>query len=264
VSSVALQRVLVRMLYDTDFARRAIAGEEVLPEIEAREREWIQACDSRPFRIDPFRRSRSLTALFDEYPASCAWIIRHGGGVASLDAFFSDPGFHAGIQAGRSIALLFGDYQCAHELPTARALGRLERSLARSRRGVESVAPATSWRLARGVQLLEIPRNTAAMRSSVLEQLEGRSERVLESDIDFVPPIDSEREYLMVRNVGAGELQLESLTAELFRLLSPLEVGASWKLLRGLFAELELGEVDGLGVLDEFVESGEVRRPREA
>lgn len=116
MSDLALQHVVVRMLYDRAFAdsvfdspHRALEGVD----LSEHELAWIQQTDRRAFRTDPHRRARSLTGLLEEYPTATAALVRvarRDPPVAALDEFFSSEEFHSGMQAGRSLAISFGEY----------------------------------------------------------------------------------------------------------------------------------------------------------
>lgn len=113
MSHIALQRVMVRMLYDPRFASRVLRDpENELPGegLTAEERGWLLRPDPRAWRTDPERPLRSLTALLQEYPASAALAVTSGGGADAILRFFASPAFHRVIQERGSMALAFGDY----------------------------------------------------------------------------------------------------------------------------------------------------------
>ncbi|MFN3202596.1 MAG: hypothetical protein ACE366_29665 [Bradymonadia bacterium] len=150
---VTLQRVVVRMLYDRPFAEAVFADPQTalqgplcsvqLPEEAVG---WLTAIDRRAFTTDPLRRTRSLTALLDEYPVAGAWVISARGasggilGGAALDSFFSSPAFHRCIQHRGVLALAFGTWLRlwspleGAEGTALRALVDLELAFARLRR----------------------------------------------------------------------------------------------------------------------------------
>lgn len=135
MSTSALQRVVVRMLYDPVLveavyrdAAKALAGVE----LTAVERGWLVAPDRRRYQADPLRRSRGLQALIEEFAVSAAGVAV-GPGVGALDAFFSAGAFHRAVQAGRSLALAFGEW-LAHFGGEVAAFAALEGGIARVRR----------------------------------------------------------------------------------------------------------------------------------
>ena len=75
MSALAMQRVVVRMLFDADFARRvyedpskSLATEDLSDE----ERAFLVAPDRRAYGTDEHRASRALSALFEEFPVTSA------------------------------------------------------------------------------------------------------------------------------------------------------------------------------------------------
>jgi hypothetical protein len=149
MSGLALYKVLVRMLYDPRLVSEVYAnGERALQgvEITPAERSWLVRSDRRAWGTDPLRRSRSLAGLMEEFPASCAFILRRGreGAVRPetnlLDAFFGSGVFHASVQEGTSLVFAFGDYlqQDAHAGvaadPRGAVLAVIESAIARVRR----------------------------------------------------------------------------------------------------------------------------------
>lgn len=141
--TVALQHVVVRMLYDARFCEsvfespdRALADVELSPQDVA----WLLQTDTRAFRTDPHRRARSLTGLLEEYPTSAAELVRlarRDPAVSVLDNFFSSDEFHRGMQDGDSLAVSFGQFlvRTAGEFTMmAHSLATLELAIARLRR----------------------------------------------------------------------------------------------------------------------------------
>ena len=183
MSHAALQRVLVRMLYDPALVRAvyrdaeaALAGVDLSPA----ERTWLTAADPRAYGTDPWRRARSLKALLEEFPVSAAL---SPGGAASLDAYFSSAAFHEAVQARRSMALSFGDWLLAEAAPRRRrrrrrrpglraAAAALERAFAELRRAAEPPAPeGGGLALAPGVRLLDLPAGALSIYTTLRRQL---------------------------------------------------------------------------------------------
>jgi hypothetical protein len=123
MSHQALQRVLVRLLYDPVFAEAvALAPDSALADVplSQAERGWLAAADPRPFRLDPLRRTRTLRALLDEYPAALALALAAPTRL-DVDAFFSSPEFHTAIQDRHALAPRFGAGSPPPPAPTARS-----------------------------------------------------------------------------------------------------------------------------------------------
>ncbi|TNF28290.1 MAG: hypothetical protein EP329_18100, partial [Deltaproteobacteria bacterium] len=137
---VALQRVVVRMLFDQAFADRVYAdpaGAVAGLELSEAERGWLVAPDRRAYRVDPMRRHRSLRALIEEHPVSVAALAAGGVAVRGHDAFFSGERFHGAIQGRRSLAVAFGEHlEALARTPMQRGVVALERAIAAARRGV--------------------------------------------------------------------------------------------------------------------------------
>ncbi len=152
MSARALQRIMVRMLFDASYAARVVAtpadalvGEDLTEE----ERSWLASSDPRAWRADSGRPSRALTVLAQEYPTSLALYMAAGGPPGQPIGFFSSLEFHLCVRGRGSMAIAFGDYLIALSLKGALSdrrlthLVRLEQAIARLRRGAPAVAPAT-------------------------------------------------------------------------------------------------------------------------
>ncbi len=145
MSAEALQRVVVRMLFDARLVDQVYADPvAALPEVDLTdaERAWLRAPDVRRWRADPLRRTRALEALLHEYPVATALVIREAGGVPALDAFFSDPTFHRCIQARGVLALSFGRWLCSGFTADVAAAARIEWAIAEVRRAPPRPAPS--------------------------------------------------------------------------------------------------------------------------
>ena len=136
VTAKALQRVVVRMLYDPAFVDSVYADAEsalVGVSLTGEERTWLVAPDRRRWRADPLRRTRGLGALLEEYPVAGALLARRDG-VAALDAFFSTPSFHRCIQERGSLGLTFGRWLGGHPDPLLAGIAEMESAVAAVRR----------------------------------------------------------------------------------------------------------------------------------
>lgn len=138
-----LERLFVRLLFDPSLVDamhadpdRALSGLD----LEPHERAQLLAVDRRAWRHDPLRRRRTLRTLVDEFKCSTTMALAESRSLASLEAFFSSPEFHACVQERESMALAFGRF--LERFGDERGLGathlpdvaRLETSLARCRR----------------------------------------------------------------------------------------------------------------------------------
>lgn len=121
--AAALQRVVVRLLHDPALVDHVYAGRE-LPEIGPTEHRWIRSVDRRAWGVDPYRRSRLLHALIEEFPVAVA-----ARGTEGLESFCSSAAFHTCIQDRGHLAAAFGRWLGEG------GFARLERTFAAIRRG---------------------------------------------------------------------------------------------------------------------------------
>lgn len=202
MSHLALQRVAVRMLYDPTFQKSvyadtasALAGLD----LTAEERAWIAKPDPRAWRTDSNRRTRSLVAMIEEYPASVA---ASEDGVGSLDAFFSSKAFHTCVQEGGSLADAFG-WWLEKRGGVAGEIAKLERAGAWLRRvPAPGVAPAGS-----------------VVRSAWIAMVGVREGTLLAMRGTKPSASKAEENVLVVRN-AAGEISMEVLPDALAALLA--------------------------------------------
>lgn len=160
---VALQRVVVRMLFDPSFVEKvysdrenALANLELDPQLVAQ----LVKNDRRLWNADRLRRSRALKILLDEFRTSGTLVLHETGRLADLDAFFSSPQFHQAVQKRGYMALAFAAYleqgieEGKLKSPHLRSCLTLEAAMARSRRllrdsrrgkdaGLRALAPGT-------------------------------------------------------------------------------------------------------------------------
>lgn len=181
MSTTALQRVYVRMLFDPAFVARVHANPSAALEgagLNERERGWLLACDRRLFTADPLRRRRTLKGLLEEYRASSALAVAAGRRLAVLDAFFSSECFHDSVQRRGSMALAYGDYLAGLGLdPRVAPVSRIERAIAAARRGpvsarkVAAFDPVAAYRVAPHVALARVPSDALAAMQAVEQVL---------------------------------------------------------------------------------------------
>jgi hypothetical protein len=141
-----LQQLTTRMLFDARFAdavyadaEKALAGLNVTPS----ERAQLLAVDRRAWRTDALRVRRTLRTLAEEFKISTTVVLAEMRSLASLEAYFSSPFFHAAIQQRGSLALSFAEFLqdgCrAHRwtAPQLPDLIRLEAAIVACRRAYE-------------------------------------------------------------------------------------------------------------------------------
>lgn len=217
--SQRLQRLVVRMLYDPGLVAAVYAGAPVAG-LDERDRPLLTAVDRRAWGTDPYRRSRSLSALIEEYPASAALV-----GVERLDAFFSSEPFHACIQDRGSLALAFGDWLS----PLAGPMATLERAIASVRRPRPEPRPDL-YATAAHIAPLSVPQGTLALYQDLRARLGPnpaatlvsktlRMEAPLRLDDLRRRPTGPEPEHLLVERDDAGEVGVGEASAALVALL---------------------------------------------
>ena len=264
MSHQALQRLVVRLLYDPELVARvyadpepALAGLELTPA----ERQFVVALDRRAYGTDPHRRSRSLTDLLREFPAAASLVAREPGGLATLDGFFSSPSFHRAIAARGSLARAFGDYllvlaEDPKQDPRLARFARLEQAIALVRRA--PLAPPTpragavDWWLITSphVALVELPAGTLDEHSAVMAALTRAGAdpvAAIAGDRLALPaahPAKEAAEPLLIERSAAApgaepEVQIAPVTLELAQLLeAAAPPGASAATLQALARRL--------------------------
>jgi len=190
VTAKALQRVVVRMLYDPALVDAVYAdADQALAEVDVTdvERSWLVAPDRRRWRADPLRRARGLQALLEEYPVSGAVTARREG-VAAMDAFFSAPAFHRCIQERGSLALAFGHWLAQGDDPLARGLSEIESAIALVRRPEgrrQPWGPTDRYVLSPSVAVRLLPGGTMAAFGAIRSALAQHPKGVLAAVVDL-------------------------------------------------------------------------------
>ena len=139
VSAMALQRVVVRMLFDATFRDRVYANPgAALSDVDLTPQEcrWLVTPDARAYSTDQYRQSRTLTGLLEEYPVAGALAMRCAHGAQRLHAFFASV-FHQCIQQRGSMAEAFGSYMASPTFadhPELAPLAQVEQGIASVRR----------------------------------------------------------------------------------------------------------------------------------
>lgn len=286
MSHLALQRLVVRLLYDPALVDqvyadpdRALAGFDLTPA----ERRFVVAPDRRAYATDPHRRSRSLTELLREFPGASSLVAASAGGLAVLDRFFSSSLFHAAIEHRGSLARAFGDYLIALAETTegdARlaSLARLEQAIARVRRAPIGApnppGPATMadpWLVVSShTALVHLPAGTLEQHSAVLAAItrDGRDPvAAIAGDRLELPPApaagaDGHDEPLLIEGVAGNageerEIRVAPVTAELAELLlAAAPPGAPSSTLRALACRLGAEPGEDVELIADLVGQG--------
>lgn len=249
----ALQRVVVRMLFDSDFARRVLERpEESLSEhgIPAALLRQLASLDGRLFRADRQRPLRAMKTLAAEYKATVALVLDASGRWALLMDFFKHGTFHDGVQNRGFMALAFARYlrELLPSLPRhRRRIGQillLEEAMAVERR------MAMEWRrapgallgdaedghlvLAPGTGVVRVSSGTLATVHAVERFLFEASEvpaLVLCEDAprpERLPPLgDGEWEHYLLETGDAGRVQMSALDRDYFEVASAFRFPAA-------------------------------------
>lgn len=290
MSAAALQRVVVRMLYDPALVEAVYtdaAGALADVALTAEQRAWLVAPDRRRWRADPHRRARTLQALLEEYPAAGARVARRDG-LGALDAFFSTAGFHRCVQVRGSLAEAFGDFLGARGTAVA-GVARVEQGIARVRRAPPCPAggapddgarrparPAGGapgdgpWRAAPWIDAFLAPAGALADRQAVVAALVAHPEGTLAGLVDPTvrlpapPPAAPEAGFLVERD-AAGAVAVGDCSPALARLLAH-RAPRDWPALRAALWDLgaegdEAAEVAADLLADGLLVRGRVGAP---
>jgi len=220
---VALQRLVVRLLFDPELVTsynanpEQVAGGLNLPEGS---QQWLLSIDPRAWGIDTMRRSRTLTALLEEFPATAALSFQEPDASSRLDRFFSHDAFHPTIQARGALAPAFGAWWIREarddRFPAGTgAIATIETTIAELRRAVSpeyGVSPSLETgqvMLHPGVGLLSMPEGSLDLYAHVLAAMgaDRALEPVVNGDVRLgdVPALNLKREESLLLNpVGPG------------------------------------------------------------
>lgn len=234
MSHTALQRVIVRMLYDPQLVSRvfanpasALANEDITEE----EGNWLVQTDRRAYDVDTLRRARTLTALVEEYPVSCQSWVTQAGTTDALELFFSKSEFHDCVQSRGSLALAFGDYLLGADLvrlcPELRAFTTLEQHIAMLRRAKPIKKVSNTLCLASRTAVFSLPEGAIFNYQIILDALnqhpEGLVAGALKSKTTQGTIPTKGTEWVLASNTGTINLEiLPDALAELLIAL-PLE-----------------------------------------
>ncbi len=260
MSAVALQRVVVRMMYDPAFCKRVYANpERALRDVPLtpQERQWLIAPPPSAYGADTYRSRRALTGLLEEFPVAGALAVRLPRGLQRLQQFFASQPFHQCVQARGSMAAAFGVYLRSEAFrsrktpPEIAHLASVEAGIAQVRRSPPplpaSPAPSTTetrFGLAPWVALLSVHPDTLDRYSALLAHLRQHGDTLVEAILDVpyrLPNGPAFRgkatAWLLVSHIpGRDGPSLESLTDDLGRLLAAAKTPI---MLRELYALVE-------------------------
>jgi hypothetical protein len=274
----ALQRVLVRMLYDDAFVREvhedaegALAGEGLSDD----ERAWLAAADPRAFRADPLRRQRTLRILNDEFKASTTLALAETRSLSFALGFFSSTEFHEAVRARRVIVTAYGEYLLAAtrdgrlRTPQLPEVIRLEAKMAGCRRDARaartkeasSVGGAPQMRLAPGVGI-------GAFGAHVLDTVHRVEQYLFEVGlmpavalcddaprIVDLPPVSEERVFLLFTTDGAN-VAMTYAEPPVFALLESASHAATRASLESVLGGFGMSAAAARAAVDGFLAEG--------
>jgi hypothetical protein len=143
MSHHALQKLLVRMLFDEELVEKIYAApERELADLDLTEaeRNQIISVDRRAWRSDALRRRRTLRALAEEYKISTTIILSETRSLMSLERFFSSQFWRRSVDERGSMGLSFAEFLldgCRNgewKAPQIQDVVRLEAAIAGCRR----------------------------------------------------------------------------------------------------------------------------------
>lgn len=113
MSHHALQRVVVRLLFDEAFVRELHTNPEnalVGLDLTEVERAQLLAVDPRAWGHDALRGKRTLRTLVEEFKVSTTIALSETRSLASLERFFSTSFFQHAVGERGSMAMAFSEF----------------------------------------------------------------------------------------------------------------------------------------------------------
>lgn len=252
MNAQALQRVIVRMLYDPDLVDAIYAG-RFPAEISAAQAGLLRQTPRAAWRTDPYRASRTLQALLEEYSASAALT-----GLRRLHAFFQDPAFHQAIQQRRYLAVAFGEWLANN----AGEVAILELTIAKLRRRRPQRLRPGELVCAENVLPVQLPVGTLAGYQQIRAQLGPRPLETLTAQ-GFqpvaAPATSAEMEYWLVERTPSGQVTLGGGSSGLNGLLIAAARPVSRATMRAEAQALGAEGDEADTVLDNLIQEGLLR-----
>jgi len=246
MSPQALQRFVVRMLFDPTLVDQVYDHTDI-PGLDADSRALLIRPDRRAWGTDPYRRTRALTALLEEFPASAGQ-----AGVAKLDAYFSSEIFHTVCDQRGSMALGFGSWVERLAGPVA----RLETALARVRRPRPPAGPGIV--LSPTAAVIELPAGTLDQYQALRDQLGAHPVHTLvEGHIRPVAlPDSASSQHLLVQGSPQGDISLTVTSPVLAQLLMAAQKPLSNAALQATAEDLGAGPGESVEIISELMAEG--------
>ena len=274
MSARMVQRVVVRMLFDAAFRDRVYADPATaLREVPltAEERQWVITPPPQAYGVDPYRQSRALSGLLDEYPVAGALAVRCSQGLARLQRFFASEAFHACVHQRGSMAEAFGQYLHSAvfaEAPTVARMALVEAGSVRVRRAPPHPpvparpGPEDPWLcVAPWVALLAVAPTTLAYYSRVLQRLRRHGPVLLDAILDttYRLPAGPRGQHtvsawiLVVRDATGDGLALEAASPELGAVLAAARAAIPWDALCAVAVRLGATPQEAVEILEGLV-----------
>ncbi len=241
-----LQRMVVRMLFDPTLVDRIYAG-KAIDGLDDEARAQLTHADRRAWGTDQYRRSRALTGLIEEFPASSAQ-----AGVGTLETFFSSSVFHRCIEDGGSMTEAFARWIAQRAGPVA----RIEQAMAQVRRPEPQYGKGLV--LSPRVAMITVSSGTLNQFQAIRAQLGDHPlDRLVKREVQPVerPPLRG-KEHLLVEANEAGEVKVNSANAGLAKLLDAASAPSPRERLIAVARDLGVSQAQAQQVVRELVNDG--------
>lgn len=278
----ALQRLLVRMLFDEEFTTQVYANPEQTlghPDLTVAERAQLLGVDRRAWRHDALRIRRTLRTLVEEFKVSTTVILAETRSLASLEQFFSSSFFHQSIEQRGSMARAFSEFlldgyqQQRWGAPQIPDLVRLESAIAGCRRGLaregeheagelpETINDRARVKLAPGCDV-------ASFQANVIETIQHVERYLFELSLmpamalcddaprlTGLPAVDVQKKVYLLFSPGASGISITNLEKAAYLLLYDAKRAVE---IRALLAKPGTPKANARAqeILSEWLESG--------
>jgi uncharacterized protein len=270
----SVQRALVRMQHDADFAARLHGGDAAAiasASLDAVGVGWLRALDLAAIAADRDgkRAAQLLRNVASEFRLCVAIGPAGDGDAAWTRAFPRSPEFHAAIARDASLPLAFAIFSEAHAAsapsPLFRALVALEAAMARARRDdcAPSAPPPDALLLSSAARVVALPGGTFAAAAQLGERLDrgdaaGALPGITPGPAEFVlivADLQADARFGRLRPVRVEPLA-EAVAAFLQRARAPLDAQAQ----RIFAAEHGVDAADLTAVVAEYLTEGVLLR----
>jgi hypothetical protein len=281
MSHHALQKLMVRMLFDEDFVEEVYAApERALAGLDLEEGELNQllGVDRRAWRNDSLRRRRTLRTLVEEYQVSTTIILAETRSLASLERFFSSQFWRRSVEERGSMGLSFaeflldgsrrGDWKAAQIPDVARleaAIAGCRRTLAREAKHEAVDLPATISD--RTVVSLAPGYDVASFQGNVIETVQRVEQYLFELSLmpamalcddaprlSGLPEVDGQKKVYLLFGPGAAGISITNLDKADFLVLYETKRAVEIRSLLSKLAPARSRQAQG--ILAEWLENG--------